>query len=121
MNTDCIHGNRPSARPSQIAPLISLAIILFCAKTNAATLPARVDFNYHLKPLLSDRCYFCHGPDEKARKGKLRLDTKEGALKALEDGMSVIKPGDTAHSEMIRRITSTIRTKSCRRRKRTSR
>lgn len=81
--------------------------LLVGADLAAAPLPARVDFNYHIKPLLSDRCYFCHGPDEKARKGKLRLDTKEGALKALEGGMSIIKPGDTAHSELIRRITST--------------
>ena len=67
----------------------------------------RVDFNYHVKPLLSDRCFVCHGPDEKARKGKLRLDTREGAFKALDDGMFVIKPGDAAHSEIVRRITST--------------
>ncbi len=72
----------------------------------AAGLPARVDFNYHIKPLLSDRCYTCHGPDEKARKGKLRLDTEEGAFKALDDGMAVIKPGDAAHSELVRRITT---------------
>src|SRR5882672_745457 len=73
----------------------------------AAQLPDKVDFNYHIKPLLSDRCYTCHGPDEKARKAKLRLDTKEGAFKALDGGMFVIKPGDLVHSEMARRIAST--------------
>ena len=70
----------------------------------AASLPARVDFNYHVKPLLSDRCFTCHGPDEKARKGKLRLDTQEGAFKTLDGGMFVIKAGDLAHSEVARRI-----------------
>ena len=66
--------------------------------------PAKVDFNFHIRPLLSDRCFKCHGPDEKARKGKLRLDTREGALKGLEDGWAVIKPGDPEKSELARRI-----------------
>ena len=86
--------------------LLWLALATLCAKTDAAQLPARVDFNHHIKPLLSDRCFVCHGPDEKARKGKLRLDTKEGAFKALTDGKFVIKPGDAANSELIHRITS---------------
>jgi len=73
---------------------------------HAAALPDKVDFNYHVKPLLSDRCYACHGPDEKARQAKLRLDTPEGAFKALDDGMFVVKPGDAARSELIRRITA---------------
>jgi hypothetical protein len=74
---------------------------------HAAPLPGRVDFNYHIKPLLSDRCYACHGPDEKSRKAKLRLDLKEGAFKSIDGGMFIIKPGDPRHSEIIRRITST--------------
>jgi hypothetical protein len=82
-------------------------ILSLAGQLPAASLPAKVDFNHHIKPLLSDRCFTCHGPDEKARKGKLRLDTQEGAFKALEDGMFVIKPGDLAHSEVARRITST--------------
>jgi hypothetical protein len=73
----------------------------------AAALPDRIDFNYHIKPLLSDRCFACHGPDEKSRKAKLRLDLEEGAFKALDDGMFVIKPGDWRWSEVIRRITAT--------------
>src|SRR5688572_23802271 len=72
----------------------------------AGNLPEKVDFNHHIKPLLSDRCYACHGPDEKARKAKLRLDLKEGAFKSLEDGRFVVKPGDLAKSEVFRRITA---------------
>ncbi len=72
--------------------------------TFAAAEPSKVDFNFHIRPLLSDRCFKCHGPDESARKGKLRLDTREGALKELEDGSAVIKPGDPSQSELIRRI-----------------
>lgn len=66
--------------------------------------PAKVDFNFQIRPLLSDRCYRCHGPDSGSRKAKLRLDQREDALKELEAGMAVVKPGDLDHSELIRRI-----------------
>src|SRR5256885_13405333 len=84
------------------------AAMFGCAasKSAAASLPEKVDFNYHIKPLLSDRCYPCHGPDEKARKAKLRLDTREGAFKPLNDGKLVIKPGDPPQTEAYRRITA---------------
>src|SRR2546422_11325994 len=80
---------------------------LLLSSASAAESSDKVDFNFQIRPLLSDRCFACHGPDEKARKGKLRLDTKEGAFKALDDGWSVIKPGDPARSELVRRIFST--------------
>lgn len=67
----------------------------------------KVDFNFQVRPLLSDRCFACHGPDEKARKKKLRLDTREGLFKELEDGVAVVKPGDVAKSELVRRIVAT--------------
>ena len=67
----------------------------------------KVDFNFHVRPLLSDRCFPCHGPDEKSRMAKLRLDSKETAFKALAGEMFVIKPGDPGKSEVIRRLTST--------------
>src|SRR5262249_15653369 len=50
-------------------------------------------------------CTQCHGPDEKARKAKLRFDTKEGAFRVL-DGKAVIVPGKSAESELIHRITT---------------
>jgi hypothetical protein len=68
---------------------------------------AKVDFNFQIRPLLSDRCFTCHGPDTRARKKELRLDTKEGLFKKLEDGSLVVKPGDTNQSELIRRIFAT--------------
>src|SRR5262245_64088497 len=64
-----------------------------------------VDFSRDVAPILSDNCYFCHGPDEKARKAKLRFDTKEGAFR-VRDGEAVIVPGKSAESELIRRITA---------------
>ena len=93
------------ARPAWIVSL--LAVWALPTFASAAGLPEKVGYNQHIKPLLSDRCFSCHGPDEKARKGKLRLDTKEGAFRALKDGGWIIKPADPAHSEVYRRITAT--------------
>jgi hypothetical protein len=66
---------------------------------------AQVDFGRDVLPILSDNCFFCHGPDAKARKATLRLDTKEG-LYRIRDGVTVVMPGKSADSEMIRRITA---------------
>ena len=72
-----------------------------------AGVPDRVDFNFHVKPLLSDRCFKCHGPDDRQRKGGLRLDVQASALATLESGHRAIVPGSTSKSELVRRITST--------------
>lgn len=74
---------------------------------NCTSVAEKVDFNQHVRPILSDRCFNCHGPDAEARKGKLRLDSEEGSRKALENGWKVISPGDVDHSELLRRINST--------------
>ncbi|MBY0459042.1 MAG: DUF1549 domain-containing protein, partial [Gemmataceae bacterium] len=64
---------------------------------------AAVDFARDVLPLLSNHCFQCHGPDEKARKGDLRLDLKDDALRKAG---AVIVPGKSADSEVIRRIES---------------
>lgn len=65
---------------------------------------APVDFNFQIRPLLADRCFPCHGPDAKSRKAKLRLDVREGALGTDKSGKPIIKPGNPAASEVVRRI-----------------
>ncbi|HLY10759.1 MAG TPA: DUF1553 domain-containing protein [Planctomycetota bacterium] len=65
----------------------------------------KVDFTRDIRPLLANTCLLCHGPDAKARKGDLRLDTPEGAT-ALHDGKAAIVPGKPDQSELLRRITT---------------
>ncbi len=72
-----------------------------------AQLPERVDYNFHIKPLLSDRCYACHGPDDNARQAELRLYTEEGALHTrLVTGGHAVVPGSLKRSKLMRRIAS---------------
>ena len=61
--------------------------------------PKVVRFNQHVRPILSDNCFFCHGPDKANRKGDLRLDIRADAVAA-----KAIVPGVPADSEMITRI-----------------
>ncbi|NDA65965.1 MAG: DUF1549 domain-containing protein, partial [Verrucomicrobia bacterium] len=71
------------------------------ASGNISAATRKVDFNRDIRPILSDNCYACHGPDEKARKAKLRLDTAESAL-----AKKAVVPKDLKHSELWSRITT---------------
>ncbi len=65
----------------------------------------QVNFSRDIRAMFSDNCFSCHGPDAQQRKAKLRLDTKEGAFEVRE-GHAIIKPGDSANSELFKRITA---------------
>src|SRR3954454_19148642 len=65
---------------------------------------AEVDFNRDVRPLLSRYCFKCHGPDDGARKAKLRLDGREAALKGGRSEEPAVVPGKPDDSELVRRI-----------------
>ena len=80
---------------------------LAAAGSSAATLPSeRVDYNDDVRPILSDRCYSCHGPDQGQRQAGLRLDRESGAFGAAASGAMPIVPGEPAESRLLQRVTS---------------
>lgn len=95
-------------RARTLTCLPGLLLLAQAAPGAAAPAPpaqTKVAFSTQIQPILSDNCFQCHGPDEKARKGKFRLDTREGAFR-LKDGKSVLVPGKSAESELFRRLIS---------------
>ena len=82
--------NMPSGRNSSSGTI---------AKPDESGVPKIIRFGQHVLPILSDKCYFCHGPDKDNRKGKLRLDIREEAIKT-----KAIVPGKPEESELITRI-----------------
>lgn len=75
----------------------------------AHRIPETVSYNFHIRPILSDKCFKCHGPDGNKRQAGLRLDIADSALLPLKEtkGAYAIVPGKPQESELIRRISST--------------
>lgn len=90
-----------------MAICLSYGLLFSCDRTPefSEPLPETVDFNFHVRPILVQNCYLCHGPDPSGRKADLRLDTYEGATAELKDGGSAIVPGKPSKSQLIYRIT----------------
>src|SRR5436190_1010116 len=90
------------------SPIPSLPVLLAFAVATAGAaeppFPAKIEFNRDIRPILSDTCFHCHGPDAKARKAGLRLDIREEALKPAESRETPIVPGNPEASEIVRRI-----------------
>ncbi|MDP6859937.1 MAG: DUF1549 domain-containing protein, partial [Verrucomicrobiales bacterium] len=85
--------------------LKSILFSTLCVLTWTEFSWAEINFNKDVKPILSENCYFCHGPDQNKRKAKLRLDNFKDATTA-HDGVSAIVPNDLEQSELIYRILS---------------
>ncbi|MFN7280776.1 MAG: DUF1549 domain-containing protein, partial [bacterium] len=83
--------------------ILSIAIFSACGDEEAA-IPDQVDFNYHIRPILVQKCYLCHGPDSGSRKAGLRLDTYEGATALTKEGLRAIDPGHADKSLLLFRI-----------------
>ena len=75
---------------------------LFASAATNADAPAKVQFNRDIRPILSENCFLCHGPDSASRKADLRFDRREVAIK-----IGAIVPGDVDKSELVKRINST--------------
>ena len=85
-------------------PLLAVASALLFA---SPALAERIQFNRDIRPIFSDTCYACHGPDENKVKGKLRLDSLDAARKGGKSGDPAIMPGHPEKSEVMKRLLTT--------------
>src|SRR5437899_1120997 len=81
------------------------AIVALAVAAPAAT-AAPVDYTRDVRPILSQHCFKCHGPDDNARKAGLRLDRRPANMGKAKSGEPSIVPGKPDQSELVRRITS---------------
>src|SRR5882757_2133635 len=108
MNTD----NERQKRSTPRRGLRGLLVIFFvseicaCIAAPAGKPKSTIDFNRDIRPIFSDNCYTCHGPDSGKRKAGLRLDQQEGAIAELKSGNRAIVPGDLSKSALVARITT---------------
>lgn len=89
--------------------LFLMQIVYSCSEGNlrsntADLVPDKPDFNYHVKPILSDKCFACHGPDEQKIEAGLQLHLREKATQELESTKTAIVPGKPNKSELYQRI-----------------
>src|SRR5690606_2788383 len=88
------------------ACLLALPVAAQSEPTAAADGALAVDFAREVRPILSDRCFACHGPDAAKREAGLRLDVRDVAVRALASGRTAIVPGKPDQSELLRRLTA---------------
>ena len=105
---------RPSLRRQ--TPIVAMGVLVLlwvgCGQMRegdpalASEVPQQIDFNFHVRPILADRCYKCHGPDDNTREADLRLDQESSAFAKLESGKRAIARGSLRRSEAWQRIVS---------------
>jgi len=87
--------------------LSRLSLTAACLLGTLSAAAERVQFNRDIRPIFSDTCFACHGPDESKNKGKLRLDTLEAARKGGKSGDPAIVPGKPEQSSVMKRLLTT--------------
>ena len=80
--------------------------LLWSTGSNSLCAQQAISFNRDIRPILSNHCFSCHGPDSAARKGGFRLDQRDSATRAAESGLLAIDPGQIGSSQLITRIHS---------------
>src|SRR4030095_13014195 len=88
----------------------TVVVISSCfTKNDGDKLPDKVSYNFDIRPILSDKCFKCHGPDANKRQAGLRLDIADSAFRPLREtkGAFALVPGKPGESELLRRISST--------------
>src|SRR5689334_2252973 len=94
------HGTRRFCLTSLV---YALAYVALCPGLMAKQ---AIDFNREIRPILSENCFACHGPDKNKRKAGLRLDRAEEATSKLESGDRAIVPGEVESSKLLKMVTS---------------
>lgn len=95
----------PFYRPGLL--LVSITLVLSACQSNTpppSGIPDVVDYNFHIKPILSNNCFVCHGPDASTLEGDLQLHSREHATARREDGSPAIVPGNASRSALMQRI-----------------
>src|SRR3954470_3074656 len=99
------------SQPFQVFRLLVAAsgLLVSCFVADAAShrkSSDTMDFNRDIRPILSENCFTCHGPDPNKRKAGLRLDVRTNAISELKSGNVAIIPGKPANSKVVERITT---------------
>ena len=90
----------------RISSMVAALVLMWAAPFARAAARPSIDYNRDIRPILSENCFACHGPDANKRKAGLRLDQRDGAIKPLKSGETAVVPGDPARSGIFARLMS---------------